>query len=217
MTFAKVLAPFMPFLTETCTSGWPAGRCRSRPIACISVRLPTGSARADRPALEEAVSRMQQVILLGRQRREEVKINLRKPMRRLTIVHRDADLLNELRVARGVHPARVERQGSGIRPGRGQLHPAVCEAEFSGAWQTARQADEGVRCANRAADARSDRIVAGNRLDHYRRRNVRHRGNTDPARSEAGQRTHCRIDTSRSTSTARSTTTSSPKVSRARR
>ena len=49
------------------------------------------------PRLEEAVSRMQQVILLGRQRREEVKINLRKPMRRLTIVHRDAEMLNELR------------------------------------------------------------------------------------------------------------------------
>jgi isoleucyl-tRNA synthetase len=40
---------------------------------------------------------MQQVILLGRQRREEVKVNLRKPLRSLTIVHRDVELLNELR------------------------------------------------------------------------------------------------------------------------
>jgi isoleucyl-tRNA synthetase len=39
----------------------------------------------------------QQVILLGRQRREEVRVNLRKPLRCLTIVHRDAALLDELR------------------------------------------------------------------------------------------------------------------------
>jgi len=47
--------------------------------------------------LEEAVSRMQQVIDLGRRKREDVKINLRTPLRRLTIVHRDAELLAEIR------------------------------------------------------------------------------------------------------------------------
>ena len=46
--------------------------------------------------LEEAVSRMQQVIELGRRKREDVKINLRTPLRRLTIVHRDAELLAEI-------------------------------------------------------------------------------------------------------------------------
>ena len=40
---------------------------------------------------------MQQVIELGRQKREKVKINLRTPLRRLTIIHRDAALLDEIK------------------------------------------------------------------------------------------------------------------------
>jgi isoleucyl-tRNA synthetase len=40
---------------------------------------------------------MQQVILLGRQKREEKKIGLRQPLSRLTVIHRDAELLEEIR------------------------------------------------------------------------------------------------------------------------
>jgi isoleucyl-tRNA synthetase len=50
-----------------------------------------------RPELETAVDRMQQVVLLGRQKREDVKIGLRTPLRRLTVVHRDQALLDDLR------------------------------------------------------------------------------------------------------------------------
>jgi isoleucyl-tRNA synthetase len=39
---------------------------------------------------------MQQVILLGRQRREEVKIGIRTPLKCLTIIHRDEQLLHEI-------------------------------------------------------------------------------------------------------------------------
>ena len=47
--------------------------------------------------LESAVRLMQQVILLGRRQREERKINLRVPLSRLTIIHRDEVILNSLR------------------------------------------------------------------------------------------------------------------------
>jgi isoleucyl-tRNA synthetase len=40
---------------------------------------------------------MQQVILLGRQKREEVRIGLRTPLRRLTVINRDESLLADLR------------------------------------------------------------------------------------------------------------------------
>ena len=40
---------------------------------------------------------MQQVIELGRSKRERVKINLRTPLRRLTIIHRDSVLLEEIK------------------------------------------------------------------------------------------------------------------------
>jgi isoleucyl-tRNA synthetase len=49
-----------------------------------------------RPNLELAVDRMQQVILLGRQKREEVKIGLRTPLAKLTIIHRDESLLTDM-------------------------------------------------------------------------------------------------------------------------
>jgi isoleucyl-tRNA synthetase len=39
---------------------------------------------------------MQQVILLGRKRREDARINLRTPLRLLTIVHRDGNLLEDI-------------------------------------------------------------------------------------------------------------------------
>jgi isoleucyl-tRNA synthetase len=39
---------------------------------------------------------MQQVVLLGRQKREEVRIGLRTPLRCLTIIHRDSELLADI-------------------------------------------------------------------------------------------------------------------------
>ena len=50
-----------------------------------------------KPGLETAVERMQQVILLGRQKREEVKIGLRTPLSKLTIVNSDQALLDDMR------------------------------------------------------------------------------------------------------------------------
>ncbi|GIS69762.1 MAG: hypothetical protein CM1200mP9_05830 [Gammaproteobacteria bacterium] len=40
---------------------------------------------------------MQQVVLLGRRKREEVKINLRTPLSVVTIIHRDRDILEAIR------------------------------------------------------------------------------------------------------------------------
>ena len=46
--------------------------------------------------LEAAVARMQQIILLGRQKRFEHKIKTKIPLPRLTIIHQDEILLNEI-------------------------------------------------------------------------------------------------------------------------
>ncbi|HEY6600127.1 MAG TPA: isoleucine--tRNA ligase [Pseudomonadales bacterium] len=93
-----VMAPFTPFLSEhlyqelaTLTGRAP------KPLSVHLCSYPEHEESLMQPRLETAVSRMQQVVLLGRARREEVKVNLRRPLRRLTIVHRDAELLAELR------------------------------------------------------------------------------------------------------------------------
>lgn len=46
--------------------------------------------------LEVAVGRMQQLILLGRQKRNQVQIKVKTPLKRLTIIHKDEKLLKEI-------------------------------------------------------------------------------------------------------------------------
>ncbi len=93
------MAPFTPFLSEHLYQELAklTGRGAPKPSSVHLCSYPDPEESLMQPRLELAVSRMQQVILLGRARREEVKVNLRRPLRRLTIVHRDAELLAELR------------------------------------------------------------------------------------------------------------------------
>ena len=93
------MAPFAPFLSEHIYLAL-AELADEQPPQPLSVHLcsyPEPEPSMQQPALEEAVSRMQQVIELGRRKREEVRIHLRTPLRRLTIVHRDAALLDEIK------------------------------------------------------------------------------------------------------------------------
>ena len=123
---SAAMAPFAPFLSEHIylaltrlgkeqtppetgngdqeragTSPTPAGEDIEGEHSSASVHLldyPEAIPALMQPALEDAVMRMQRVILLGRRKREEVKIGLRTPLATLTIVHRDAKLLDGLRI-----------------------------------------------------------------------------------------------------------------------
>jgi isoleucyl-tRNA synthetase len=94
----QVMAPFAPFLAEhvyreLCALGGGV----ATPASVHLCDYPEPESQWIRPELERAVERMQQVVLLGRQKREEVKIGLRTPLRSLTVVHRDRAVLDELR------------------------------------------------------------------------------------------------------------------------
>ena len=103
---SAAMAPFAPFLADHIylslsqlggargTSPREGGEADAG--AAPSVHLldyPEAEPHLTQPALEDAVTRMQRVILLARRKREEVKIGIRTPLALLTIVHRDADLL----------------------------------------------------------------------------------------------------------------------------
>ena len=92
------MAPFAPFLAEHIYQSLArlAGSVEPDPVSVHLCEYPEADDALGNVLLEEAVSRMQQVIELGRRKREDVKINLRTPLRRLTIVHRDAELLAEI-------------------------------------------------------------------------------------------------------------------------
>ena len=97
MELSKIMAPFAPFLSEHLYQA--LAQLAGRPAQPNSVHLcdyPEAESIKVKPALETAVARMQQVILLGRQKREDVKIGLRTPLSRLTIVNSDAALLQDM-------------------------------------------------------------------------------------------------------------------------
>jgi len=102
LELSKLMAPFAPFLSEHLYQQLET--LADRPASPSSVHLcdyPLSEADQIRPNLEVAVDRMQQVILLGRQKREEVKIGLRTPLARLTIIHRDEGMLQDMRSLEG--------------------------------------------------------------------------------------------------------------------
>ncbi len=98
----QVMAPFAPFLAEHVYRELGAlGGGTASPASVHLCDYPVAEAPWMRPELERAVERMQQVVLLGRQKREEVKIGLRTPLRSLTVVHRDREVLAELEQLEG--------------------------------------------------------------------------------------------------------------------
>jgi isoleucyl-tRNA synthetase len=88
---SRLMAPFAPFLadhTYISLTGKESVHLDSYPEAEEKLMNPT---------LETAVDRMQQVILLGRQKRLQDSVKVKTPLRRLSVVHQDAALMKEIK------------------------------------------------------------------------------------------------------------------------
>ena len=96
---ATAMAPFAPFLAEHIHLALAelAGDAETTPLSVHLANYPKPLDALKKPLLEDAVSRMQQVIELGRRKREAEKIGVRTPLRQVTIIHRDAALLDDIR------------------------------------------------------------------------------------------------------------------------
>jgi len=92
------LAPFAPFLSEhiyrELSSFAADGAARKQSVHLCA--YPEANEALMQPRLEDAVARMQSIILLGRQKREQVKIKTKIPLARLTIIHEEQDMLDEI-------------------------------------------------------------------------------------------------------------------------
>jgi len=92
------LAPFAPFLSEhiyqALNAFAPTEVERKQSVHLCA--YPEADEKLIQPALEAAVERMQSIILLGRQKREQVKIKTKIPLARLTIIHEDQSMLDEI-------------------------------------------------------------------------------------------------------------------------
>lgn len=95
-TLARLMAPFTPFVTEAM---WQNLR-RARPELAESVHLaryPEADEALRDATLEEAVRRMEELLVMGRNLREKIRVRTRVPLKALTVIHRDARVLDALR------------------------------------------------------------------------------------------------------------------------
>ena len=90
-----LMAPLAPFLSE-----WIFQELRkldaSLPKSVHLCPYPQWDLEQKNSILEDAMSRMQQIVLMGRQKRNQLKIKVKTPLQTLTILHRDQKTLDEI-------------------------------------------------------------------------------------------------------------------------
>jgi isoleucyl-tRNA synthetase len=89
------MAPFAPFFAEYVFQEMRKMNSQE-PKSVHLCEYPVANTALINDDLEVAVGRMQQIILLGRQKRNQVQIKVKTPLKRLTIIHKEQKLLNEI-------------------------------------------------------------------------------------------------------------------------
>lgn len=90
------MAPFAPFLSETIFQSLSKLSHEKLPVSVHLCSYPEPEPSLINPVLEQAVTRLQHIILLGRQKRNQQKIKTKYPLPRLTVIHQEQALLDEI-------------------------------------------------------------------------------------------------------------------------
>jgi isoleucyl-tRNA synthetase len=94
LLLSKAMAPFAPFFSDYLFQEIKQfGNLDEESVHLCS--FPEYQPKVN-TSLEDAVSRMQQIIILGRHKREQVKIKVKTPLSELTIIHRDRKILDNI-------------------------------------------------------------------------------------------------------------------------
>lgn len=90
------MAPFAPFLSEHIylELGQMAPNEKESVHLCD---YPEAKDDMINPVLEDAVNRMREIVLLGRQKRNQVQIKVKTPLARLSIIHKNRAILDEIK------------------------------------------------------------------------------------------------------------------------
>ncbi len=95
--FTQCMAPFTPFLSEYIYQQLtPFNQVVSAPISVHLCSYPKSQAQWVNAPLEDAVARLQQILILGRQQRHDLKIKTKIPLESMTIIHRKPTTLKEI-------------------------------------------------------------------------------------------------------------------------
>ncbi len=91
------MAPFSPFLAEYIYQELKKiGTDKNLKESVHLATYPIANESKINRTLEDAVDRMQQIVLLGRQKRNQEQVKVKTPLSTLTIIHKDKSLLNEI-------------------------------------------------------------------------------------------------------------------------
>lgn len=93
---SKVMAPFAPYLSDYIFLELKKlGATEEESVHLCD--YPTFKAELIDDKLEDAVTRMQEIILLGRQKRNQAQVKVKTPLASLTVIHQDQNLLDEVK------------------------------------------------------------------------------------------------------------------------
>ncbi len=96
LTTARVMAPFTPFMSEATYLNLSRGVAGAKSSVHLE-SFPTADESMRDEALERAVTRMEQAMLMGRNLREQIGVKGRCPLRTLTVIHHDEAVLEAMR------------------------------------------------------------------------------------------------------------------------
>lgn len=97
-TFSTLMAPFAPFLSEHVYQGLKKYRTDECPIESVHLcDYPKAEIEKRQPALEASVERFQHLVSMGRQKRNDLKIKLKTPLSRATVLHKDPIVLEDVK------------------------------------------------------------------------------------------------------------------------
>ena len=95
--FTVLMAPFSPFLSEYIYQRLLEFGSKEKEESVHLCSYPICNKSQSNSILESAVERMQNVILLGRQKRAQAQIKVKNPLKKLTIIQKNASLLQEIK------------------------------------------------------------------------------------------------------------------------
>ena len=95
-TFAKVMAPFTPFLAEATYRNLSQTNAKARESVHLE-DFPEVKKALIRPELEEAVRIMDALVTVGRNHREKIKVKAKIPLLAMKIIHREKRVLENLK------------------------------------------------------------------------------------------------------------------------
>ena len=98
-TFSTSMAPFTPFLAETIYRDLLHfyQHPESQPESVHLCDYPKANTAIIDRELEAGVTRLQHILLLGRQKRNDLKIKIKTPLATLTVIHKDQHMLDEIK------------------------------------------------------------------------------------------------------------------------